>query len=176
MEARRPHLRPPALLARLPKARWRPGEDWPVVPAERFEFTTIDAELALWDRDLEKRFRPLDHEAQRLQNRFLLLNLVLIFGSVAATVLGAVQAAIGGGNIWLAVFGALLSGLLVGVAVLVRDRRAQRGYLNARLKAERMKSEYFLFLAGGGDYASAQDPARALADGFAEIEVAEGAT
>jgi hypothetical protein len=172
--ARRLNVRRPALLARLPEVRWRPGEDWPVVPADRTGYSTLGPELALWDQELEARFRTLDHQAQRLQNRFLLLNLILIFGSVAATILGAVQAATGGGNIWLAVFGALLSGFLVGVAVLVRDRRAQRGYLNARLKAERMKSEYFLFLAGVGEYASAHDPARALADGFAEIEVAEG--
>ena len=176
MEARRLHLRPPALLARLPRVPWRPATDWPVVPAERAGYGTLDADLELWDHELETRFRTLDHQAQRLQNRFLLLSLVLIFGSVAATILGAIQAAVGGGNVWLAVFGALLSGLLVGVAVLVRDRRSLRGYLNARLKAERMKSEYFLFLAGAGEYASEQDRARLLADRVAEVEVAEGAT
>jgi hypothetical protein len=175
VEARRFHPRPPALLARLPKVPWRPAPDWPVVPAERAGYETLAADLSFWDHELETRFRRLDHQAQRLQNRFLFLSLVLIFGSVAATILGAIQAAVGGGNVWLAVFGSLLSGLLVGVAVLVRDRRSLRGYLNARLKAERIKSEYFLFLAGVGAYASEQDRARRLADRIAEVEAAEGA-
>ena len=176
MEARTRTLRPPALLARLPRIPWRAAADWPVVPKERAEFATLGAELALWDDELETRFRALDHQAQRLQNRFLLLNLVLILGSVAATILGAIQAAIGGGNIWLAALGALLSGLLAGVAVHVRDRRSLRGYLNARLKAERIKSEYFMFLAGAGDYAAAQDRIAVLEGRVADVEVAEGAT
>jgi len=175
VEAKRFQLTRPALLARFPKVPWRPGNDWPVVPTDRTAYEMLDEDLALWDDGLDGRFRALDHQAQRLQNRFWLLSLVLIFGSVAATILGAVHAAIGGGNVWLAAFGAVLSGLLAGVAVLIRDRRSQQGYLNARLKAERMKSEYFLFLARAGDYASEQNRIPVLEGRVAEIEAAEGA-
>lgn len=153
---------------------WRPGTDWPVVPTERAAYATLDSDLALWDSGLEQRFRDLDHQALRLQNRFWLLQLVLIFGSASASVLGAVQAALGGGNVWLAIVGAGLSGLLAGVAVLARDRRPQHGYLNARLKSERIKSEYFLFLARVGEYASDAERAHVLKGRIAEIEQAEG--
>ena len=153
---------------------WRPGTDWPVVPTERAAYVTLESELGLWDSGLEKRFRDLDHQALRLQNRFWLLQLVLILGSACASILGAVQAALGGGNVWLATVGAALSGLLAGVAVLVRDRRPQHGYLNARLKSERIKSEYFLFLARAGGYAADPERAHVLQGRVAEIEQAEG--
>jgi Protein of unknown function (DUF4231) len=172
--AKRFRLRRPALLARLPKLLWRPGKDWPVVPKERAAYGTLDADLAIWDRAFEGRFRDLDHRALRLQNRFWLLHLLLIFGSASASILGAVQASIGSGNVWLATFGAVLSGLLAGVAVLIRDRPAQRAYLNARLKAERIKSEYFLFLARVGDYAADPERLRILEERVVEIEHAEG--
>jgi hypothetical protein len=110
----------------------------------------------------------------RLQNRFWRLQLTLILGSATATILGAVQAATGGGHIWLAVATALISGLLAGVTVLVGDGRAQQRYLTARLQAERIKSEYFLFLAGAGQYASESTRRSALDAQIAEIETSEG--
>jgi hypothetical protein len=171
---RKLRLRRPALIARLPKLWWTPGEDWPVVPSKskRTPYPTLGTDLALWDGRLEQRFRDLDHLALKLQNRFWRLQLTLIFGSAVASILGAIQAATGGGHTWLAVAGAVLGGLLAGVSVLVRDRRAQRGYLTARLKAERIKSEYFLFLARAGEYRDDADGALLLAR-IAEIEQAE---
>jgi hypothetical protein len=55
--------------------------------------------------------------------------------------------------VYLAASQAVLTGLLAGLTVLIRSRRAQRGYLSARLRAEQIKSEFFLFLARAGDYA-----------------------
>lgn len=92
-----------------------------------------------------------------------------------ATILGAVQAALGGGNVGLAIAAALLTGTLAGLAVLIRSRRAQQGYLNARLKAELIKSEYFLFLGRVGDYATG-DPKARLRQQADDIEAAEGVT
>jgi len=54
----------------------------------------------------------------------------------------------------------LAGGLLAGLTVLIRSRRAQRGYLSARLRAEQIKSEFFLFLARAGDYAEGDRIAR----------------
>jgi hypothetical protein len=39
------------------------------------------------------------------------------------------------------------------LTALVRARHAQEGYLTARLKAERIKSEFFLFMGRVGGYA-----------------------
>jgi Protein of unknown function (DUF4231) len=166
-------LRLPALLARLPRVPFRPGEDWPVVPADSAGFDALGDDLALWRSTLEGRFREVDHEALRLQNRFWLLQLLFIAGSATASILGAIQAAVGGGNVALATAGAILSGLLAGLTMLVRDRRAQSGYLDARLRAERIKSEYFLFLARADDYGSAANPRTLLDQRVAEIEQPE---
>jgi hypothetical protein len=89
-----------------------------------------------------------------------------------AGILGAVQAAIGGGNDWIAAAQAVLAGLLAGLAVLMRGRGPQQGYRTDRLKAERLKSEYFLFLARAGDYAEEEGRQRVLGRRVSEIESA----
>ena len=150
----------PALLARFPRLFRRPSEDdpwdddWPVVPPESLEqYPVLAADLTVWREQLEPRFRQLDHRAQILQNQFWRQRVALIAGGLVATSLATVQAAMGGGNVDLAVLQAVLTGLLAGLTVLIRSRRAQHGYLSARLKAERIKSEFFLFLARAGAYA-----------------------
>ena len=177
-------IRPPALLARLPKLYWRPSADWPVVPAvppvpadqpDEYEYRELREDLYVWTDTYEDRFRKLDHQAQKLQNQFWRQNVVLIIGGLIATTLGATQAALGGGNVWLAVATAVLTGLLAGLTVLIRSRRAQQGYLTARLKAEQIKSEYFLFLGRVGDYATG-DPVARLKQQVDDIEAAEGST
>ena len=148
----------PALLKRFPSFRRRsedgqwPG-DWPVVPqAALKDYQTLADDLSVWRDQLESRFRKLDHRAQILQNQFWRQRVLLIAGGLVATSLATAQAAVGGGNVYLAVFQAVLTGLLAGLTVLIRSRRAQHGYLTARLKAERIKSEFFLFLAMADPY------------------------
>lgn len=178
-EPRRKHW--PALLKRFPRFFWRPKEDkqwdddWPVVPpAPLDDYRELESDLAVWRGQLESRFRKLDHRAKILQNRFWRQRVLLITGGLVATSLATAQAAIGGGNVILAVLQAGLTGLLAGLTVLIRSRRAQQGYLSARLKAERIKSEYFLFLARAGEYEGA-DAARKrrLRQRVEDIEAAE---
>ncbi len=168
------------LLARLPRLRRYPPEDdeWPgdpvvVRPEQLSEYPGLADDLRIWVEQLEPRFRRLDHRAKILQNQFWRQNVALILGGLVATVLGAVQAARGGGVELLAAVQAVLTGVLAGVTVLVRSRRAQEGYLNARLKAERMKSEFYLFLARAGVYAGDARMAR-LREQVEDIEAAEG--
>ena len=172
-----------ALLERFPRlGRDRPEDedwprDWPVVrPKDPPEYPEIAEDLALWVEQLHQRYRRLDHRALNLQNRFWRQHVALIGGGLVATSLGAVQAAKGGGMEGLAALQAVLTGLLAGLTVLVRSRRAQQGYLTARLKAERIKSEFFLFLARAGDYAAVASPAAKLQEQVEDIEAAEGAT
>jgi hypothetical protein len=170
----------PALIARFPRLFWRPAEDevwdndWPVVPPQSLtDYPLLSPDLMLWNDQLEGRFRQLDHRAQILQNRFWRQRVLLIGGGLLATSLATIQAAWGGGHIFLAVIQAVLTGLLAGLAVLLRSRRAQYGYLSARLKAERIKSEFYLFLARDGDYARDDRVAR-LSQAVDDIETAEG--
>jgi len=152
------------------------ANDWPVVRQEQLaDYPVLATDLRVWLNELEPRFRRLDHQAQILQNQFWRQNLALIMGGLVATTLGAVQAAVGGGIVGIAVAQAVLTGLLAGLAVLIRSRRAQQGYLTARLRAERIKSEFFTFLGKAGDY-GADDRLVRLRRRVADIEAAEGVT
>ena len=91
------------------------------------------------------------------------------------TSLGAVQAVLGGGVVGIAVVQAVLTGALAGLTVLIRSRRAQQGYLAARLKAERIKSEFFMYLARVGDYGGPEPGGRLLRQ-VQDIEAAEDTT
>ena len=172
------------LLYRFPRlGRDRPedadwlDDDWPVVqPSHPEEFPELADDLTLWLEQVKDRHRQLDHRALNLQNRFWRQHVALIGGGLVATSLGAVQAAMGGGEEWLAALQAVLTGMLAGLTVLVRSRRAQQGYLTARLKAERIKSEFFLFLARAGDYAAVASPQSKLQEQVEDIEAAEAAT
>jgi hypothetical protein len=172
--------RRPALLRRFPKLFWRPSvdqdwdNDWVVLEEEdRSKYPELADDLAVWGDLLRFRFRRLDHTALVLQNQFWRQNIALIIGGLVATSLGAVQAALGGGVVGLAVAQAVLAGALAGLTVLIRSRRAQNGYFTARLKAEQIKSEYFMFLGRAGSYAG---PGRraALLRQVDDIEAAEG--
>jgi Protein of unknown function (DUF4231) len=170
------------MLARFPKLLWHPRvedewkDDRPVVPSEDVDgYPELCDDLMVWSEDVEHPFRQLDHRARLLQNQFWRQNVALILGGLVATSLGAIQTAAAGGIAWLAVVQATLTGVLAGLAVLVRSRRAQQGYLTARLKAERIKSEFFLFLARVGDYATGEPRGR-LQQRVEDIEAAEDIT
>jgi hypothetical protein len=145
----------PVLLKRLPKLRWRPGEDWPVMAqADRDDFPELAREFEVLDDDLMEAFRTFDHAALEAQNRFHLLHLLLLVGGAVATVLGTVQAALHGGALVLGITEAVLAGLLAPLAIAARNGKSHRRYLTSRLKAERLRSEYFVYLAGAGEYAA----------------------
>ncbi len=158
----------PALVKRFPTFRRRSEggqwpDDWPVVlPAALNDYPALADDLAVWRDQLESRVRRLDHRAQILQNQFWRQRVLLIAGGLLATSLATAQAAVGGGNVYLAVIQAVLTGLLAGLTVLIRSRRAQQGYLSARLKAERIKSEFFVFLAMAHPYKDGGRIARLL--------------
>ena len=172
-------MKAPALVERFPKPPWwRPdvtaawAKDWPVVPADRDDdYPELAADLALWRVEFEHRFRRLDHEAQVLQNRFWRQRVTLILGGLVLTVLGVWQTAAGGQKA-LGAIQAVLAGLLVGLTTLAKGRDVRRGYLTARLKAERIKSEFFLFLGRVGDYAG-DDGADRLRERVDELECAD---
>ncbi|HEX6526159.1 MAG TPA: DUF4231 domain-containing protein [Streptosporangiaceae bacterium] len=174
-------MKRPALVVRFPKPFWwRPdpdgpwSEDWPVLPEDADErYPQLVPDFQIWRNKLERPFRRLDHEAQLLQHQFWRQQVTLIVGGLLVTALGAYQAASGGGNKGTAAAQAVLAGLLTGLAALARARRAQQGYLTARLKAERIKSEFFLFMGRVGAYAEADREGR-LEQRVEDIADAEG--
>jgi len=158
---RRRSLRNVPLLRPLPRILWRAQPSEPFVPSKKLaDYPALEPDIHVLDRELIPTFRKLDEESLRAQNTFRLGQLALILGGTAATALGAVQAALGGGIVALALPEALLAGLLAGTVVYIRGRNAQGLYATNRLRAERLRSEYFLFLARAGRYAEQDDHVR----------------
>ena len=83
---------------------------------------------------------------------------MLVFGAAVATLLGAWQAASEGSE-WAGLAEGLVGAALAGVTALLQARSFHRRYLDSRLGAERLRSEYFGFLARTGRYKA--DPAAA---------------
>jgi hypothetical protein len=137
----------PAFLAQRPRLFWRGGERYALVSAElRAVSPALAEDFDVLERELLPDFYELDEGALRAQNTFRLGQLFVIVGGAAATSLGAVQAALGGGVTEIGIAEALVAGALAATVAYVRGRQAQREYFTVRLKAERLRGEYFLFL------------------------------
>jgi hypothetical protein len=123
------------------------------------ELARASANLApdfeILDRELLPDFFRLDEAALQAQNTFRLGQLFVIIGGATATALGALQAALGGGVLPVGIAGALVAGALAGALTYVRGRETQSEYLTARLQAERLRTEYFLFLGRVPPYETA---------------------
>ena len=154
-------VKPPALLKRFPLMPYRLPPDYPFVSDEqRAAAPLLEAELTRLDRELVPRFRTLDHEALVAQHRFRLGGVLLIVGSALAAALGAVQTALGGGVLGIGIAEAIVGAFVAGAVVYMRGRRFQQTYLTKRLQAERLKSQYYLYLARSGSYAVEDDSER----------------
>jgi hypothetical protein len=153
---RRPKRRRIALFEHLPRLRWREaeGEDGtdPVL-GDRFP-AAMEAEhaadLAVLRTHLVPHFVDEDREALRAQNDFRLDQLVLIAGGVAATGLGALSG-VAHGTGW-KVLAAAWTAFLAAWASRSRDLSGHERWRTCRLRAELLRSEYFLFLARARPY------------------------
>jgi len=162
LRRRQKKVKPPALFKRFPLPPHRLPPDYPFVSDEqRAAAPLLQAELTHLDSELVPRFRTLDHEALVAQHRFRLGSVLLIVGSAVAAALGAVQAALGGGVLGIGIAEGIVGAFVAGSVVYMRGRRFQQTYLTKRLQAERLKSQYYLFLARAGSYAVQDDAERA---------------
>jgi hypothetical protein len=137
----------------------------------------LGPDFEILERELMPDFFEQDEAALRAENTFHLGQLFVILGGAAATALGAVQAALGGGVTSIGIAEALVAGALAGAVSYVRGRDAQRDYLTSRLKAERLRGEYFLFLGRVRPYDTDDDDdrlarLRSQVDGIASEEPA----
>jgi hypothetical protein len=156
----------PILFKRLPswKARIAPDDERHIMaPEKQREYPQFASDFALLDEHLLPVFRELDATALRAQNDFRMEQLILIAGSLAATILAALHMAYGldavgdatttlpvdGAWAWA---GALVSAVVTAVTARAKDLRNQDVYRTARLKAELLRGEYFLFLGRVGEY------------------------
>jgi hypothetical protein len=161
--SRWPIVNRPVLLKRLPKLRWRRHDPEPFIgPAERARHAELEADFALLDDLLVPHFDKRDAAALEAQNAFWRQQLLLIAGGTTAATLGIVQSVLGGGVLALGVTEAVLASLLTWLALSARAGDWHRRYLTSRLQAERLRSEYFVFLARAGSYSGSDAEARVM--------------
>jgi hypothetical protein len=131
-------------------------------------------DLAALEQELAPQFQELDLEALRNQHGFRLGQVLLIFGGSVATILGTVQAALSHAA-WAGITEAIILAVLGAVFRLVGDLNFKENYLDQRLKAERLRAEFFFFLARTGQYGEIDPPAarRLLRERTARIKAGQ---
>lgn len=159
------------LFRRFPKLRPLPREAQQLIPAsEWMAYPAFQDDFEILEKELLPTFRELDNEALSKQNRYRWLYIILIFGGALTTILGIVQLAFVNAS-GIGVAGALIAAVLaVATGVLQRFNDHER-YLDARLAAEQLRSEYFLFLGCSGQYADQQNRVQHLVKQITYIKV-----
>jgi hypothetical protein len=146
-------VRRPALLHRFPFPG-RPASE-PVVRADvRAGYPTLDADFRVLDDVVARPFEQCDLEALENQRAYRMQQVVVILGSALVSVLGAVEAAFAEQR-WWGIAVAAAGVLVAGGNRFARERGSLRAFLEARIQAERLRGEYFRFLARIPPYDSA---------------------
>ena len=144
-----------------PTLRWRAPKREPLVPAHvQGAAPALAGDFAVLERELLPQFYVCDEGALHAQNSFRLAQLLVISGGALATFLGTIQAAFGPGVATVGIAEAVVAGTLAGVVAYVRGLQTQREYFTMRLKTERLRSEYFLFLGRNPPYESEDERER----------------
>jgi hypothetical protein len=125
-----------------------------VPPEDRSEFDALSEDLEFLDDQLMPAFAELDRAARREQNRFRRQQVALLTGGVATSAFGALQAGLER-ETWPGLVVALLAAATTSISWTTRQRGSLRIYLEARVKAERLRSTYFMFLGRVGDFGDA---------------------
>jgi hypothetical protein len=144
------------LFKRFPKLRVAFEQKQAIIPeAEHSRYPAFKADFAVLETELMGTFRTLDTKALRYQNAYRWMYVILIFGGTLATILGIVQLAIDAPGIGLV---ETVVATCLGCATLaLRSFHYQERYMAARLAAEELRGEYFLFLGRSEPYAKEQD-------------------
>jgi hypothetical protein len=163
-------VRRPALLRRFPFPTRYVSE--PVVPARvRADYPTLAADFRTLDEVVARPFEQCDLEAMENQHAHRVHQVVVILGSALVSVLGAVEAAFAGQR-WWGIAVAVAGVLVAGGNRFAKERDSLTAFLTARVRAERLRGEYFWFLARMEPYDSA-DRVRALRRAVGKIRRGE---
>ncbi len=164
-------LRHIPLFKRFPTFHLAMREDDLVKPEKRNKYPAFADDFKMLDDQLIPIFRDFDNEALISQNAYRRMYVILILGGALVTILGIVQIALID-TAWIGIVGSVVA-LALGVVTTLSSRlNYQKRYLNARLTAERLRSEYFLFV-GRFDQYDDQDRIQKLKKRVADIK-AEG--
>lgn len=145
---------PPTLFKRWPRFNPLPSKPQEIITLdEREKHPAFASDFEILQEKLIPAFRGLDNEALNCQNQSRFMYLILIVGSMLATMLIVVQIALLAATV-LDIVGTLIALILTIATSRLQAFKYQERYFNARLGAEQLRSEYFLFLGHLGQYAN----------------------
>ena len=167
----------PALLKRFPKLR-ASKESAPVIPVEarggypgRGAFPQLARDFTVLDQEVVPAFTGYDKKALRDQNRYRRQQVLIILGSALVAGLGGLQAVFPHQR-WPGIVLAVLGLALASTSGFAKERASLKGYLQARVRAERLRALHFEYLSKTGQYAGL-DRDTALRHAVAAIEGGE---
>ncbi len=159
------------LLVRFPKLR-APSRSFPVIPDDkRAPYPELAPDFAMLDKEVSPVFTENDLAALRNQNRYRRQQVLILLGTALVTGLGGLQAVFPAQR-WPGVLLAVVALVLTATARFAKESESQEEYLTARVKAERLRALYFLYLSALGPYAPG--PKREFALRHAVIEIKAG--
>ncbi|GAA1572778.1 hypothetical protein GCM10009827_113440 [Dactylosporangium maewongense] len=133
------------LFRRFPRRGSRIVSDPIMPPAAKAGYPALAEDFEAL-RPVEERFERYDLEALRGQRSYRLQGIVVLLGSALLTGLGGLQAVLSDQR-WPSAVLAVLAVALAGVSQFVVDDHALADYRLARVKAERLRALYFIYLA-----------------------------
>ncbi|MFJ8207540.1 DUF4231 domain-containing protein [Micromonospora chalcea] len=140
------------LLKRFPKLR--APASYPVLDAKvKHEYPALAEDFRVVEAELDQPFTRYDESALRNQNRYRRQQITVLLGAIALSALGGLQAVLTAQR-WPSAVLAGLSILLATSNRIVGENRALQAYLTNRVKAERLRGLYFLYLSRTGPYAA----------------------
>ena len=126
----------------LPPSR---KKDEIVPPDKRSQYPAFQKDFEILEEKLMPTFWELDNKAVMKQYKYRRLYVGLILGGTAVSIVGIVQLAIS--NVpWIGFIGTSAAVVLLAANAALHRSKDHEGYLNARLAAEELRREYFLFL------------------------------
>jgi SLOG in TRPM, prokaryote len=136
-----------APLAPLPRWRFRPrSPDPPLDQQAARHYPSLREQIAEADRLIYPFFADWDTTAQIEQNRHRWFTVLAIGGGLLTTVFGALQAWLQT-VAWPGVVAATLAAATSALTTVARRQGSLHGYLTARVRAERLRSLYFEYIA-----------------------------
>jgi Protein of unknown function (DUF4231) len=118
----------------------------------RAAYPELAADLDVLDREVTPVFTECDLAALRAQNRYRRQQVLILLGAALVTGLGGLQAVFPAQR-WPGFLLAVLGAALAASTRFARESESQEKYLSARVKAERLRGLYFLYLSATGRYA-----------------------
>jgi hypothetical protein len=130
-----------------------PSVSWPIIPDKgRAQYPELARDFALLDQEVTPVFTGYDLAALRDQNRYRRQQVLILLGTALVAGLGGLQAVFPALR-WPGVLLAVLGAALAATTRLARETESQTEYLDARVKAERLRALYFVYLSATGPYA-----------------------